>query len=76
MIEQSKYCCDLFKIGLKAGDRYHFEEIRSFLDDVFELLPETPIYLKDSLLKQAGVERDSIDLPENCVGSDYNLFNK
>lgn len=74
MIEQSKDYCNLYKIGLKAGDKYHIEEIRSFLDDVFELLPETPIYLKDSLLKQTGVERDSVDLPENCVGSDFNLF--
>ena len=30
------------------------------------------IYFKDSLLKQAGIKRE--DLPENCVGRDYNMF--
>lgn len=31
------------------------------------------IYFKDSLLKQAGIDRDT--LPNNCVGRDYNIFN-
>lgn len=73
MVDLVKDDCDLFKIGLKSGDKYHFEEIRDFLDEVFELVPEKPIYLKDSLLKQAGITRDSIDLPENCVTRDFNL---
>jgi DNA repair photolyase len=73
MIKQSKPYCDFFKIGLKSGDKYHYEIIREFLDEVFEMLEDKPFYLKDSLLKQAGVARDSFDLPINCVDRNFNL---
>lgn len=73
MIENCEPYCDFFKIGLKSGDRHHYEYVRMFLESVFELIPEKPIYLKDSLLKQAGVERGSIDLPSNYVTRNFNL---
>ncbi len=76
MIEQVAPYCDLFKIGLKSGDKHHFESVREFIENVVEIVPETPIYFKDSLLKQAGIKRDDITRPENFVGSDYNMFSQ
>lgn len=73
MIQETAPVCKYFKIGIKSGDKHHFELVRSFLDDVFEILPTKPIYLKDSLLKQAGIRRDSFELPTNCVTRDFNL---
>ena len=72
MIEQAAPHCDLFKIGLKSGDRYHFELVRTFMEEVLDVIPTTKIYFKDSLLHQAGITRDS--LPENCVDKDYNII--
>ena len=37
------------------------------------IITDNKIYFKDSLLKQAGVDR--CNLPSNCVGRDYNMFN-
>lgn len=73
MIEQAAPHCDLFKIGLKAGDKHYYELVRAFMEDVLEVEPTIKIYFKDSLLKQAGITRDS--LPESCVDKDYNMFN-
>jgi pyruvate-formate lyase-activating enzyme len=72
MIDRASPFCDLFKIGLKAGDKHHYDLVRSFMDDVLDILETQKIYFKDSLLKQAAVRRD--ELPENCVGRDYNMF--
>lgn len=74
MIEQAAPYCDLFKIGLKAGEKHHYELVRAFMEDVLEVEPTIKIYFKDSLLKQAGITRDS--LPESCVDKDYNMFNQ
>jgi hypothetical protein len=37
-------------------------------------ISKAKFYFKDSLLKQAGINRE--DLPSNCVGRDYNMFNR
>lgn len=36
------------------------------------MTPNSYVYFKDSLLKQAGVSRS--ELPDNCVTPDFNLF--
>jgi DNA repair photolyase len=75
MIEQAAPYCNLFKIGLKSGEKHHFELIRAFMEEVLEIIPATNIYFKDTLLNQAGVARDSFSLPENCVDKYFNMFN-
>lgn len=72
MMTSTRFCCDLYKIGLLAGKKYDKEAIDHFLNRVFEKFSENKIYFKDSLLKQAGIERES--LPANCVTRDYNIF--
>jgi len=74
MILDSRGFCDLNKIGLMSGKKYDRDELRRFIDNAM-IICETwnaKIYFKDSLLKAAGIERES--LPELCVGRDYNLF--
>ncbi len=65
------FSCDLFKIGLLSGKKYDLTLLRRFINHVTWLVDETPIYFKDTLLKQAGIERK--ELPENCVNRDYKL---
>ena len=72
MMTSTRFCCDLYKIGLLAGKKYDKEAIDHFLNRVFEKFSENKIYFKDSLLKQAGIERES--LQANCVTRDYNIF--
>lgn len=80
MIRRSMEYCDLFKIGLESGKKYPKNELTEFVAAVSRLNYANPypnseflrIYFKDSLLKQAGIDRES--LPANCVGRDYNLF--
>lgn len=79
-------CCDLAKIGLMSGKKYDKEHLRDFIRKCMfwgegERMAAVEglnfkgfkIYFKDSLLKQAGIDRDT--LPNNCVGRDYNIFN-
>jgi hypothetical protein len=73
MINNSDGVFDLYKIGLKSGKKYDKEALNLFIDWVIEHTNKNAkIYFKDSLLQQVGVNRK--DLPENCVGRDYNLF--
>lgn len=72
-------CCDLFKIGLESGKKYDKVALNKFIKNVLwlsgkghDLIIHIPIYFKDSLLKQAGINR--ADLPSNCVTRDYNIF--
>lgn len=64
---------DLAMIGLESGCgkiKYLYE----FTEDILAIEGmKTKIYFKDSLLKQAGINR--ADLPANCVTRDYSLFN-
>jgi len=71
MIASSNHCCELFKIGLMSGGKYTKLELQCFIETTNEKI-DTKIYWKDTLLQQAGINRE--DLPNNCVTRDYNLF--
>ncbi|MCL2596242.1 MAG: hypothetical protein FWD66_00975 [Paludibacter sp.] len=77
MITQTSEFCDLYKIGLESGKKYEKNQIIYFIAFVTKFLHEygikNKICFKDSLLKAAGINRE--DLPANCVGRDYNMFN-
>lgn len=74
MIYDSRYFCDLFKIGLMSGTKHSSWEIKDFMVSVYALTSNNKIYFKDSLLKAAGIARG--ELPANCVSRDYNFFNQ
>jgi DNA repair photolyase len=63
--------CDLYKVGLESGKKYKSADLKYFVKMLKENF-DAPVYFKDSLLKAAGINRE--DLPANCVGRDYNLF--
>ncbi|MDR2910602.1 MAG: hypothetical protein LBV47_04455 [Bacteroidales bacterium] len=69
--------CDLYKIGLERGEKYDKMLLKNFITatirEIIYFEDKAKIYFKDSLLTQAGINRE--DLPENCVGRDYNMFN-
>lgn len=76
MINEAIGYCDLFKIGLEGGKKYDKLRLRIFIEKVICMKTNNSvakIYFKDSLLKAAGIDRN--DLPSNCVGSNYNVFN-
>lgn len=72
MIDLSHDFCDLYKIGLQSGRRYPKQDIKIFVEIVNTMYSDCRIYFKDTLLKQAGIERSN--LPYNCVNRDYNMF--
>lgn len=79
MIFDTSGYCDLYKVGLMSGKKYEKEELlwliercHGFSKIYKEYNFPIKFYFKDSLLKQAGINRE--DLPENCVGRDYNMF--
>ena len=72
MIADTYEFCDLYKIGLLSGCKYNKDELRELI--VWSSGSNAKIYFKDSLLKTAGINRE--DLPENCVGMDYDMFNQ
>lgn len=73
MIRKAQGYCDLFKIGLQSGKTYDLSDLRGFMDEVYRITKgDTPIYWKDSIVKLLDLNRGM--LPENCVGSDYNMF--
>lgn len=75
MIDAIYGICDLIKIGLMSGKKYDKRELIRFLRlSMISVKYPAKIYFKDSLLKQAGIERES--LPDNCVTRDYNMFEK
>jgi len=75
MFEEVYRFCDLLKIGLESGKKYNSVDLRKMILSLTEQYPsKAKIYFKDRLLKQAGINRS--DLPENCVGMDYNMFNQ
>ncbi|MDD5358368.1 MAG: hypothetical protein PHX80_04425 [Candidatus Nanoarchaeia archaeon] len=71
MIQQTSQVCDLYKIGVLSGKKYDQTLLRKFVNHILWYEEITPIYFKDSLLKQAGIDRK--DLPKNCVNSDFKL---
>lgn len=72
MINLSRGFCDHYKIGLESGVNYPKQELQIFIKMVCAMFPEARIYFKDSLLRQAEIERSS--LPANCVDRNFNLF--
>ncbi|MDD4970745.1 MAG: hypothetical protein PHT07_15065 [Paludibacter sp.] len=73
MIRRTQGTVDLYKIGLKSGDHQDMHSLEKFIDTVISENPYKKIYFKDSLLLQAGINRN--DLPShNCVTRDYNIF--
>lgn len=74
MITETLDCCDLYKVGLMSGGsvKYDFQEAQDFFRDLKQLLGQPKIYLKDSLVKLLGIDRNA--LPDNFVGKDYNMF--
>ena len=74
MIYETNEFCNLYKIGLESGKKYHKENLNRFISAVFDYTAgiDAKIYFKDSLLQQAGINRE--DLPANCVTRDYNIF--
>lgn len=75
MILDARHFCNLFKIGLESGKKYDKDLLQIFIGDIIEYTEYfgCKIYFKDTLLKQAGISRS--ELPNNCVGIDYNIFN-
>jgi len=75
MLDCQDYC-DLFKVGLmsnyKPKTAVEKEHLNIFMDKCYYCIKK-PIYFKDSLLQQAGINRE--DLSDNCVTRDYNMFN-
>lgn len=76
--------CNLFKIGLESGKKYPKSDIKEFISQITtefhyvesenrEKTTYPFFYFKDSLLKAAGISRES--LPDNCITRDYNIFN-
>lgn len=74
MINMSQQFCDLYKIGLESGRRYPKQDLQIFVEMVCAMFPDSRFYFKDTLLKQAVIERSK--LPANCVDRDYNIFIK
>lgn len=76
MICNTSNFCDLYKIGLESGKKYDRNELQKFAKAVIDQLHfyGAKIYFKDSILKQAEIERS--ELYGNCVERDYNLFDE
>jgi len=72
MIREAMPYCDHFKVGLMRGYTYDRQELALFVLQCTSWQPALQIYLKDGLLKQAGIDRDSV--VTNMVGRDYNIF--
>lgn len=75
MICRTTDYCDLYKIGLESNKKYDKRRLTEFISSATSLNKDgkfLQIYFKDSLLTQAGVDRES--LPAICVGKDYNIF--
>jgi DNA repair photolyase len=70
--------CDFYKIGLLSGKKFDKKDLETVIQTVIwnttkpcYVKKPVPIYFKDSLLKQAGINRE--DLPSNCVNRNFNL---
>lgn len=66
--------CDLYKVGLQSGKKYNKSEIHDYLSRMMLMVyaHDSKLYFKDSLLKQCGISRETLNDP--CVNRDYNLF--
>jgi DNA repair photolyase len=77
MIEETLGFCDLYKVGLRSGAKYSVEDARWFATRVLISCAcnQTKVYLKDSLIKLTGLDRNNLKTLSHCyVDADYNLF--
>jgi hypothetical protein len=77
MVQLTRDFCDLYKVGLMSGKKYDSDDLVYLIQYIIHHVNRgigAKIYFKDNLLKQAGICRK--DLPANCVGMDYNMFNE
>lgn len=70
MINSTVGFCDLYKVGLLSGKKYNWRELRGFMLACTSL--ESKFYFKDSFISQADLDR--ANLPQSCVGRDYDMF--
>lgn len=74
MIRETQDFCDLYMVGLLSGKKdYGKADVRNLVDELQKLPEKTKIYLKNSVVKMLKLDRKT--LPDNFVGSDYNMFN-
>lgn len=74
MIESTLGYCDLFKVGLKSGDKPSVEKCKNLIDKIKELAKDSDakFYIKESLSKYL----DEADLCSDLfVVPEYNIFN-
>ena len=65
--------CDLYKVGLLSGKKdYGKDDVQDLVDELLKLPEKPKIYLKDSVVGMLKLDRST--LPDNFVGSDYNMF--
>lgn len=65
--------CDLYKVGLLSGKKdYGKTDVQGLVDELLKLPEKPKIYLKDSVVGMLKLDRST--LPDNFVGSDYNMF--
>lgn len=77
MIVQTTGHCNLYKVGLRSGGKYSTEDARWFATKVLISCAcnHTKVYLKDSLVKLTGLDRDNLkEISGSYVDADYNLF--
>lgn len=73
IIRETLDFCDLYMVGLLSGEKdYGKDDVRNLVDGLLGLPGEPKIYLKDSVVKMLKLDRST--LPENFVGSGYNMF--
>jgi DNA repair photolyase len=76
MVKLTRDFCDLYKVGLESGKKYDKDSLMHLIYRITHHVElgraGAKIYFKDSLLHQAGVDREA--LPEICVGRDYSMF--
>lgn len=73
IIRETLDFCDLYMVGLLSGEKdYGKDDVRNLVDELLGLPGKPKIYLKDSVVKMLKLDRST--LPENFVGSDYNMF--
>ena len=61
-------------VGLLSSEKdYGKADVRNLVDELQKLPRKPKIYLKDSVVKMLDLDRKT--LPDNFVGSDYNMFN-
>lgn len=75
IIRETLDFCDLYKVGLLSGKKdYGKTDVQGLVDELLKLPEKPKIYLKDSVVGMLKLDRST--LPDNFVGSDYNMFGR